>query len=160
MSDNINKVQSMQATIDHKVNVEKFMKPMITELIGRSIRHDDSKLKSPELETFAEYGPKLKTLTYGSEEYKTCLSEIKPALDHHYANNRHHPEYFEKGILGMNLVDLTEMIADWMAAVLRHDNGDINESLDINQKRFGYSDDLKQILKNTVAFIKSTERED
>ena len=43
-------------------------------------------------------GPPLLTLqspclTYGSDEYKACLTEMKPALDHHYAANRHHPEH-------------------------------------------------------------------
>jgi hypothetical protein len=39
---------------------------------------------------------------------------------------------------------------DWKAATLRHADGDILKSIEINQKRFGYSDDLKEIFKNTV----------
>jgi hypothetical protein len=50
----------------------------------------------------------------------------------------------------MTLIDLCEMIADWKAATLRHANGDIAKSLEINQKRFKYTDELKQILLNTV----------
>ena len=50
----------------------------------------------------------------------------------------------------MNIVDICEMIADWKAASLRHADGDIMKSIEINQKRFGYSDELKSILINTV----------
>ena len=45
------------------------------------------------------------------------------------------------------------MICDWKASSERHENGDIYKSIEINQKRFGYSDDLKSILKNTVDFL-------
>ena len=37
-----------------------------------------------------------------------------------------------------------------MAAVKRHEDGDILLSIELNQRRFGYSDELKQILINTV----------
>ena len=94
--------------------------------------------------------PKLKSSTYGSEEYKKFLEELKPALDNHYKENRHHPEHFENGIKGMTLVDLIEMLCDWCAAVERHSDGNILKSIEINQKRFGYSDELKQILINTL----------
>jgi hypothetical protein len=89
---------------------------MINELSKRAVNHDKSKLESPEKEIFEEYTPKLKGTTYGSEEYKEFLKEMKPALDHHYANNRHHPEHFKNGVNDMNLFDLLEMAADWLAA--------------------------------------------
>ena len=47
----------------------------------------------------------------------------------------------------MTLFDLLEMLCDWVAAVRRHDNGDINKSLEINQKRFNISPQLQQILR-------------
>jgi len=50
----------------------------------------------------------------------------------------------------MNLIDLCEMISDWKGATLRHNDGDILKSIELNQKRFSYSDELKQILINTV----------
>lgn len=97
-----------------------------------------------------EFTPKLKGSDYGSEEYKGFLREMKPALDHHYANNRHHPEHFEHGVGGMNLIDVLEMLLDWKAATLRHGTGDIEASPAINKKRFGISDQLASILLNTV----------
>ena len=141
---------SAMDTIVHKQQVSKFIGKVINELYKRAIFHDDTKLYSHEKETFDEYTPKLKDSTYGSDEYKTFLAEMKPALDHHYLHNRHHPEYFNNDMSKMNLVDLLEMISDWQAATLRHDDGDIMKSIEINQKRFGYSDELKGILQSTV----------
>jgi hypothetical protein len=50
----------------------------------------------------------------------------------------------------MNLVDLVEMICDWMAATIRHADGDIDESIQINKERFNIPDVLVSILQNTV----------
>ena len=142
--------QSIKDTLDHKAKVEKYIDKVGIELATRALSHDNSKLKDPELRIFAEYGPKLKNTIYGSDVYKAYLKEMKVALDHHYRNNFHHPEHHEKGIKGMDLVDLLEMICDWKASSERHSNGDILKSVEINQERFKYSDDLKAIFKNTV----------
>ena len=119
-------------------------------LACHAFEHDKSKLEEPEASTFAIYTEKLKGTTYGSDEYKRFLAEMKPALDHHYANNQHHPEYYADGIHGMSLLDLIEMIVDWKAASERHDDGDIRRSVEVNQERFGYDDGLRRILENTV----------
>lgn len=65
------------------------------ELSQRALEHDQSKLSAPEVDTFTEFTPKLKDSTYGSEEYQGFLKAMKPALDNHYAMNRHHPEWFK-----------------------------------------------------------------
>lgn len=144
------KYDSRADTVRHIGAVRKYIARLVHDLSNREITHDASKLKDPELYTFNIVTPKLKELTYGSDEYKAQLKEMDVALKHHYENNPHHPEHYENGISGMSLVDLCEMIADWKAASERHDNGDIYKSIEINQKRFGYSDELKSILKNTV----------
>lgn len=137
-------------TIKHIEQVRKYIKIFTDKLTQRGVDHDRVKLESPEVEVFAEYTPKLATSTYGTPEYETFLKEMKPTLDHHYANCRHHPEHFAKGINDMNLIDLMEMLADWKAASQRHNNGNILRSIELNAQRFGYDDQLKQIFLNTV----------
>lgn len=61
------------------------------------------------------------------------------------------------GIHGMNLIDMIEMLMDWAAATKRHDDGDILKSIEINQKRFGYTNELKQIFINTVKVLNLTD---
>lgn len=92
----------------------------------------------------------MKNCTYGSKEYKQYLEELKPALKHHYKNNNHHPEHYDNGIDDMDLFDIVEMIADWMAATLRHNDGNIFKSLNVNKERFNMSEQLYNILKNTM----------
>jgi hypothetical protein len=116
----------------------------------RVTHHDESKLQEPEKSMFDEFTPKLRDSTYGSDEYKGFLAQMGEALQHHYANNRHHPEHFENGVAGMTLVDLVEMLADWKAATERHADGDLGKSLEIQKERFGISDQLSSILHNTA----------
>jgi hypothetical protein len=137
-------------TLKHIRRVQQLLGTLATDLIGRAARHDASKLVSPEAEVFEEFTGKLKNSTYGSDEYKSFLAGMKPALDHHYAANPHHPEHYPDGIRGMSLLDLIEMLADWKAATERHADGSLARSLELNQKRFGYSDELRAILTNTA----------
>jgi hypothetical protein len=137
-------------TLKHSLRVGELMVQAIGELCERSVRHDRSKIEPEERDTFDEFSPKLKESTYGSDEYKGFLADMKPALDHHYAANRHHPEHFADGVDGMTLVDVIEMLADWKAAGERHANGSMERSLKIQRDRFGLSDQLLAILTNTA----------
>jgi hypothetical protein len=143
------KYSSRKDTLKHIKQVRKNIGLVIRELRLRGKLHDRSKLQKEEKAGFDEYTPKLAGATYGSGEYKQFLKELKPYLDHHYARNSHHPEHYEQGIRGMNLIDLLEMFCDWYAATKRHKDGDIMRSIAINQERFGYSDDLKAVFENT-----------
>lgn len=143
---------SREDTKQHIRQVRVFTEKIAEAIIDRGDCHDQSKLQSLEKEIFDEYTPKLAETTYGSEEYKTYLEEMKVALKHHYSKNRHHPEYHPNGIHDMNLVDLIEMLCDWKAATMRHNDGNIMESIEINQERFGYDDGIKQLMINTVKY--------
>jgi hypothetical protein len=140
-------------TWDHINLVMKLLASAQIELMRRQFTHDRSKLQHPEVSAFTEMTPKLAASTYGSEEYKQMLAEMKPALDHHYSHNRHHPEFFAEGVDNMNLFDLIEMLLDWYAASQRHNDGDIYRSIEINAKRFSLSPQLVKILTNTVPWI-------
>jgi UDP-N-acetylmuramate-alanine ligase len=137
-------------TYEHIGKVRAFLNMAIINLILRGQAHDASKLVSPEVESFDEYTPKLKDLVYGSDEYRATLREMKPAVEHHYSVNSHHPEHYDNGVSGMSLMDLLEMICDWKAASERTKDGNISDSLQHNQERFGYSDELASIISNTV----------
>ena len=137
-------------TMKHIESVRKYIKLFTDKLTKRAVEHDRLKLESPEVEIFTEFTPKLANSTYGSEEYNDFLKGMNVALQHHYANYRHHPEHFDKGINDMNLVDIVEMLCDWKASSLRQNDGNLLKSIEINAKRFGYDDQLKQIFINTA----------
>lgn len=170
-------------TKEHISQVREFMLMFAQELIQRALVHDQSKLESPEVEIFTEYTPKLRNSTYGTDEYNQNLNVMIQALEHHYTHNSHHPEHYKKYVCNgcfkefkvfpegrcdicgygqfqeesdisqMNLADIVEMICDWKAATLRHADGDIYKSIEINKDRFRYSDDLKDIFTNTVTMF-------
>jgi hypothetical protein len=149
-------------TLRHIMQVRNLLDKIIVELLKRAKEHDQSKLVEPELSTFVEYTPKLAQCVYGSDEYKQLIQEMKPALDHHYAANRHHPEHFadeanaalsQSPVDRMNLIDLIEMLCDWKASTMRHRDGNIQKSIDISQERFLLSDQLVSILKNTLSIL-------
>lgn len=137
-------------TMLHIVRVRDLLDVIIRELTRRGQLHDQSKLRSPEVEKFAELTPKLAELQYGSPEYEETKKELGLALEHHYANNRHHPEHHKRGIRDMNLVDLIEMFCDWKAASERHNDGNIRKSIEINGRRFQMSSELIEIFENSV----------
>lgn len=144
------KYDSTQDTLKHIKRVNQLLTEAATELLRRAAVHDNSKLESPEKEYFDEFTPKLAVTTYGSDEYKEFLSQLKVGLDHHYRNNSHHPEHYEDGVNGMDLFDLIEMFLDWKAATERHNDGHIYSSININKKRFELSEQLVRILVNTA----------
>ena len=175
--------EAKKSTQSHINQVGIFIDQIITELTSRLKNHDESKFSDEEWPIFVKYTAKLKDCTYGSEEYKKYLSEMKPALDHHYSVNRHHPEHFltfecngcfkifktqvnicdscgyslfteRPDISQMNLVDLIEMFCDWMAATKRHADGDISQSIKKNKERFGYDGIMERILHNTGLLLK------
>jgi hypothetical protein len=142
---------STEDTKRHIEDVQNEIFRFNAKMFVRATEHDKSKLQSPEKEYFDKYTPLLKELVYGSDEYKASLAALKPALDHHYANNSHHPEHYEFGIYDMSLYDIIEMFCDWKAAVKRNKDGDIRKSLDYNRIRFQMSDQLYRIFVKTLA---------
>src|SRR5690554_6575281 len=100
---------STKDTLLHIKRVNELLIDCSSELLDRAKVHDNSKLTSPEKELFDEYTPKLKDCTYGCDRYKEYLKELKVALDHHYAENSHHPEHYECGVDDFDLFDFIEM---------------------------------------------------
>lgn len=150
VEENMVPYSSKADTLEHIRLVNTFLIEFATEILRRAKTHDQSKLEEPELGAFDRETPKLKGLAYGSQEYKNSLARLGPALRHHYESNRHHPEFWPLGVNDMNLEDLVEMFCDWKAATQRAKDGNIHKSIEINQKRFGLSNQLTQILRNSI----------
>ena len=137
-------------TLAHIRQVRERMAEITLDLDRRAQVHDKSKLQEPEKSAFDACTHKLKAMAYGSPEYYEALQELKPALDHHYAHNDHHPEFHPASVRGMSLLSLMEMLADWKAATERMENGDIRRSLALNRGRFHISESLYDVLLKTV----------
>jgi hypothetical protein len=140
---------STATTLAHILEVRAALDVFVKELLDRGRRHDTSKLGSVEKPAFDAMLPRFKGVAYGTPEYLRLLAEMRPALEHHYANNSHHPEHYgAAGIAGMDLFDLVEMICDWMASAKRNPGEGVK--LDYNVRLFDISPQLVSILKNTL----------
>lgn len=169
-------------TINHIRLVQANVLTLVVALLAQVLHHDESSLLEPEKSFYDEYRPILSALPFGSDAYLMALGNLKPAVDHHYQRNRHHPEHFVRyecggcfkeypaemkgqkcpactydifeqvaGINGMTLLDLLEMVADWKAAIDRSGGtGSVLKSIELNRKRFNISDQLADVLANTV----------
>lgn len=141
---------STQDTRDHISKVQARIAEIQAALDERAALHDRSKLEEPEKSGYDQLVTRLADVQYGTDAYRAALAEGKPAIDHHYAVNSHHPEHWPNGVNDMSLLDVVEMLCDWKAASERTKQGSIASSLIHNKERFGLSDQLASILTNTV----------
>lgn len=138
--------------VDHKARVAGYMQIVATELFRRAAVHDNSKLASPEFEAYDAAFPELQKYPYGSPELRAVYKAMKPALKHHFEANDHHPEHFAHQLLEMNLLQIIEMVCDWLAASERS-QADFSKGLEINKERFGIGEQLFAVIRNTAIDI-------
>lgn len=60
---------------------------------------------------------------------------------------------YQAQVNNMNLIDLIEMVCDWISATKKHADGDIHESIRINTERFNLSPQVVNIIRNTVNYL-------
>ena len=140
----------------HMETVRNYLNLICKELLKRGEHHDQSKLGLLEKD-FLNPKYDMQYTTYGSNDYNENLKKLNKSLMHHYSTNRHHPEHFKNGIVGMNLIDIVEMFVDWYASVKRHNEGDVYKSIEYNKTRFHYSEEIVTIFKHTADLLGSLE---
>lgn len=140
----------IEDTKSHITDVRSILDKVSKEISLRGKYHDYSKLSSEELSVFQNVLDGKQNAKYGTPEYDQVKVKLAPALEHHYRENRHHPEHFSQGIAGMTLIDLLEMIADWKAATKRHKDDNIMRSIEINVRKYNIDKQLQSIILNTI----------
>jgi hypothetical protein len=134
----------------HISEVKEYLEEIISELKKRGEAHDRTKLQEPEFDIFVSTREKFKKVNYGTPEYQECVELAKPAIEHHYKNNRHHTAFHQNGINDMTLVDIVEMIADWMAANRRSPDKELVDTLEYAKNKYGIDEQLFKIINNTL----------
>lgn len=133
----------------HISRVRRHIDTFIQLLIRRAENHDKSKLEEPEFSWWKEMD-KEPRYPYGSEEYKQKIKKWDKVFKHHYQYNRHHPEHYEYGVSEMTLIDIVEMMCDWLGY---KDTTTVTEALkvcDDQMARYNISEELRQIIFNTL----------
>lgn len=150
----MNWFKNFGSLVKHRLWVFWYIFKVCVILMYRAVVHDLSKFGKHEEPYYRKYATRLKKSAYGSDDYKGHMESIKPAINHHYSRNPHHPEHYKNGIHDMTLLDKIEMLCDWRAASRRHTNGNINNSIEIGQKRFDYDDETREKLKRSAKEMK------
>lgn len=140
---------TVQYVLDHKNAVRKRLTYLANQLLERAEHHDDSKLKFPEILWLSEMD-KEPRYPYGTPEYADKKKRWKELFEHHYKYNRHHPEHFVNGVEGMSLTDLCEYLIDISSYQNVMHPEQVMELLNGQAERFKLSEQLNQILKNTL----------
>jgi hypothetical protein len=141
---------SRAETLAHIHAVRDNLDVFVAELLARGRVHDASRLGPEEKPVCDRVFPLLEGVAYGSAEWDAVVEQARPALEHHYRCNSHHPEYYGvEGIAGMDLFDVVEMLCDWMAAAKRNPADGVK--LTHNVRLFGIDRQLASILANTLA---------
>lgn len=149
--DNLEETKSY--TLQHINRVRKRISCFVNILEQRAKEHDKSKLEEPELIGWVAMDQEQK-YEYGSPAYYDKMERYKEVFEHHYAVNRHHPEFFHNPEQEMNLVDLIEMLCDWFSYKEEFTYEEGYRCINEQCKRFHFSHTLKKILLNTFqAFI-------
>lgn len=137
---------------EHKKRIRKWLISFAAELIARSESHDNSKLMEPELSGWKQMDqePRYK---YGIKDYFKKLKKYKWLLELHWSNNKHHPEYWEMhpDDKSRDLVDILEMLADWSSYKDKMSYTEASEMVEKQSERYHLSDELKDLLLNTLS---------
>jgi hypothetical protein len=153
----MNTQDSRPDTVAHIERVQTLIQTAINNLSRRAVNHDLSKLEEPEKSAFDRLKAlSLSGMAYGSEEYRSCLRAEKPAIDHHYKANSHHPEFYPKqdsGILGAMLRSTADAQEEQARAAI---NGPDREAatalLDVSKRIRNSADELESSVNGMSLF--------
>jgi len=136
----------------HINRVRFYLHICVDSLLRRALKHDMSKLVEPEASAFAYIEYDMEKLSYADEQYDDSVERLtkEGALAHHYAVNDHHPEHFARGVEDMTIMQISEMICDWIAGSERQNDGNIRQSIEIACERHKIHGQLKKVIENTV----------
>lgn len=146
--------RTINSIITHKTKVKQSLEFLASKILDRANTHDDSKLRSPEIDYLIAMD-KEPFYKYGSPEYFDKMKRWDKFFLHHYSLNSHHPDHFRmqgfsNGLDGMNLVDLIEFLADIISYCDKLRPQKAFEIIEAQAQRFELSPQLVNILKNTL----------
>lgn len=142
------KVQESWNEIKNKISICKDIPELVSLVDNQIMAHDRAKFDSGEFESYRrKFYPV-------NDEDKISQKEFDIALNHHFYNSPHHPEYYqlhpEYDVIDNTRIAYTiEMICDWMAC--GKDNG--NTALDwynSNTNKFKFRPEIKEIVEKTL----------
>jgi hypothetical protein len=140
----------------YKINSESLrallaMVPLMRQLLHRALVHDLSKFNPDESGLMSQKIHLKKRTDYtDKKEYQKQLDFIGSSLKEHFKRNSHHPEHHEKGVQGMNWLDLMELLIDWWASSHSNANGNPFKSLASAGKKYEVPAEICEVFWNIL----------
>lgn len=136
----------------HQNTVKKWLSHFSSILQSRVLIHDRSKLKEPELSLWKKMDEE-PMYPYGSKEYSDKLKRHHHVFELHWKNpdNRHHPEHFTDPTAEMDLIDMVEMLCDWLGYKETLSYAEASKLVEQQCKRFNFPEEFRSLLLNTLS---------
>lgn len=122
-------------------------------LLQRANIHDNSKLVGPELELLSSLSEDKAGFTDPSIQ---LTSQQKKIIEYHWANNRHHPEYF-KDVSEMSELDILEMVCDWYARSEQYATDFLSFVVSRQENRFHFPAEMFEKIYNYCVILNKQE---
>lgn len=145
----INGSQTEEYIINHKRAVQRWMQKFSLVLMDRGEKHDNSKLQEPEFSYWCKMDEEPR-YRYGTKEYKDKIERYRPLFEIHWKANRHHPEYFNYHFDDVDLIDLIEMLCDWLSYRDKLSYTEASDLVHQQCQRYGFSEEKEFLLLNTL----------
>ena len=127
-----------------KYLILKGKREIAIELLKRACVHDLSKFENDELSALANISNDMSLMKSANS---SLSPEKKLAIELHWENNTHHPEYY-KSANDMTELDIMEMVCDWHARSMQYDTNLIEFVKKRNEDRFHFEEKMfKKILR-------------
>lgn len=153
----LNNITCRDYLYEHRALVHDKMATVSRDINTRARHHDQSSLNGSEFRIYEEHFDELQKYPMFDPRRDAVLKEMRVATMYHHNANDHHPEHFDDGINGMNLIQMIEFVADIMSQ--SEQNGiDVYEMLPLLKDQYDISSQLYQVILNTVAGIKRLGR--
>lgn len=149
--------KTIESVLLHKARVKKWATKFTHLLLARAELHDDSKLKEPELTGWRMMDSE-PWYRYGTPDYFDKVRRYHWLMELHWGQNRHHPEYWDlhPEWQDKDLLDICEMMIDWLSYKDVISVSEAIELVDKQTKRYNFSEELSDLMKNTLLNYFST----
>ena len=144
-----NKISTKEYIESHISRVQKWISKFSGILFVRGLNHDKSKLIEPEFSLWKKMDEEPR-YPYGTKEYQEKIERHKKVFEHHYRYNRHHPEHWYGFYSEMDLIDIIEMLCDWLGYKEDITLPEAEELVKQQCKRYKFNKTFESLIFNTL----------
>ncbi|MGL4589831.1 MAG: DUF5662 family protein [Mycoplasmatales bacterium] len=145
---------------EHRKRVEKALTEIQHDIEARKQNHDLDKIENPEIyEVYNEHFPILKTIPFGTKEYKQYEADYFSNAHYLHVQNRHHFYDHRNTTTKPNLLDILEALVDIRESIKQYDEYNTESAIEVLKRKKIDQLSLAEVVENTIRYLDG-ERED